>query len=69
MARTQKFTCEQVVEACAGSGGNRAVIAKRLQCDRSTVCWYEKRYASVREAIQQADEEVTDLLVWREVYR
>lgn len=36
------------------------LVAKKLKCDRVTVWRYAKRYKTVREALRQADEAVTD---------
>lgn len=38
-----------------------ALVARKLECDRVTVWRYAKRYKSVREALYQADEAVTDM--------
>ena len=38
-----------------------AVVARRLDCDRSTVGRYAKRYVTIQEALSQADEELTDI--------
>ena len=38
-----------------------ALVAKKLGCDRSTILRYAKRYSTVRDALDQADEEATDL--------
>jgi len=61
MARPERFTVKQVCEACEGTGGILALVAKKLVCDRVTVWRYAKRYASVRQALEQADEAMTDM--------
>lgn len=57
----QQYTAQQVIDAIKDSGGNMSIVAKRLGCDRSTVARYAQRYVTIREALQQADEAVTDL--------
>ena len=57
----QQYTVAQVIDAVKDSGGNMSIVAKRLGCDRSTVMRYANRYVTIREALQQADEAVTDL--------
>jgi len=61
MARPFEYTAEEVCAACEGTGGIKALVAKKLGCSRRTVDRYQKRYASVRDALEQADEEITDL--------
>ena len=61
MTRPQRYTAEEICEAIKGSGGVMAVVARRLECDRSTIGRYAQRYTSVREALHQADEELTDI--------
>jgi predicted transcriptional regulator len=61
MARTQMFTAQQVADACRGSGGIQAVVANTLGCTRATISVYAKRYKTVRNALDQAEEELTDL--------
>lgn len=55
------YPLEDVIEACKGSGGIQAVVAKRVGCTRTTICRYAKKYATVRQALYDADEEATDL--------
>jgi len=57
----QKFTAKQVADACEGTAGIMAQVAQKLGCDRSTVWRYAQRYKTVRDALFQADEAVTDL--------
>jgi len=61
MGRKQKYTAQQVIDACPETGGIMALVAKKLGCDRSTVLRYAKRYPTVRRALDAADEEATDL--------
>ena len=60
MAGKQRFSAAEVCEACVDSAGILAVVAKNLGCCRRTVWLYKKRYATVREALRQADEAATD---------
>jgi hypothetical protein len=57
----KKFTAQDIINACPGTGGIKALIAKKLGCDRITVARYAKRYPTVQYALEQADEEITDL--------
>lgn len=61
MSRPQEFTAQQVIDAISGTGGIQALVAKKLQCDRATVCRYVQRYVTVRQALEQEDEALTDL--------
>ncbi len=61
MARTNRFTVQQVLDAVPKTGGIMALVAKKLECDRSTVWHYAQRYVTVARALEQADEELTDL--------
>ena len=56
----QEFTAKEVCDACEGTGGIMALVARKLGCDRVTVWRYSKRYATVRNALHQADEALTD---------
>lgn len=38
-----------------------ALVAQKLGCDRSTVWRYANKYQTIRNALYQADEAVTDL--------
>ena len=61
MARPFEHTAEEVCAACEGTGGIKIRVAKNLGCSRVTVDRYAKRYATVREALKQADEALTDI--------
>lgn len=61
MGRKQEFTAQQVIDACEGTAGIMAIVAKKLGCTRTTICRYAKRYPTVRAALDQADKEATDL--------
>jgi Bacterial regulatory protein, Fis family len=56
MARKQKFTAAQVIEALEASGGLQGPAAQALGCSRRTLYNYAKRYASVAEAIEEQRE-------------
>lgn len=60
MSRPQEFTVQQILDAIPGTGGIAALVAKKLGCDRATVCRYAKRYVTIREALRQEDEGLTD---------
>jgi hypothetical protein len=61
MARKEKYTVEEVIAACADTGGVLTYVAARLGADRMTVAHYAKKYKTVRDALKQADEAITDL--------
>jgi len=61
MSGKQKFTSQEVVDACKDSGGVMAVVAQVLGCERATISVYAKRYKTVRDALEQADEAMTDM--------
>jgi hypothetical protein len=56
MARKQKFTAAQVIEALEKTCGMKGPAARLLGCSRRTVANYAKRYASVAEAIEEQRE-------------
>lgn len=60
--RPPRFTAAQVVEACEGSRGVVAVVARKLGCDRDTVIRASERWPEVRAALAGAKEHVVDLL-------
>ena len=61
MGRKQKYTIEQVVDACKGSAGNMSLVAMKLGCDRSTIWYYAKRSSTVAEALADEREALVDL--------
>ena len=61
MARSQKFTAQEVLDAIPGTGGIKALVAKNLQCDRATVGRYAQRYVTIQKALKDEDEGLTDL--------
>lgn len=60
MSKINRYTAAEVCEACEGTGGVKAEVARKLGCSRQTVCRYARRYVTVREALHQADEALTD---------
>jgi hypothetical protein len=70
----QRYTAEQVAEALKASAGIQAAAARRLGCgrdtvaaarrlgcDRNTIGNYIKRYATVRQALEEARDTTIDL--------
>jgi len=57
----EKFTAEQVADACHKAKGLVTVAARQLNCDPMTIRNYAKRYASVRDALKEAREGIIDL--------
>ena len=61
MGRIEQFTVQQMIDACPGTGGIMAVVAKKLECSRSTIARRAKRHPTLQRALDDADEEATDL--------
>jgi len=55
MPTQQKFTAEQMVAALTETRGMVYHAANRLRCSAQTVYNYVKRYATVRQAKEQAE--------------
>lgn len=67
---SQHFTPEQVIEALKQSQGLVYLAAKQLGCSAQTIYNYGKRYAKVREALQEAKGERVDraeLALWSQI--
>lgn len=58
---TQRYTPKQIIEAIQGTGGIKAIIARRLGCTRHTVDNYLARYATVQKAYEEERETVGDM--------
>jgi len=58
--RPQRYTAEEVAAAVYEARGLASIAAKRLGCTAATVRNYAERYATVREAITQAREDLKD---------
>ena len=61
MANKRQYTAEQVSQALRDSAGIQAAAARRLGCDRNTSGNYIKRYATVRQALEEARDTTIDL--------
>jgi len=61
MAKSEKFTCKQVIEAIKDSHGLKAAIARRLGCHVTTINNYIERHPSVARAYQNEREAIVDL--------
>jgi ActR/RegA family two-component response regulator len=53
MVKTEKLTTEKIIKAVRGSAGIKASIARKLNVHRHTLDAYEKKYVSVRQAIEE----------------
>lgn len=62
MARSEKFTAEQVIEAIRLSNGIISAAAKALGCNRATVAAYIERYPTIAAAHQEARETTLDIV-------
>jgi hypothetical protein len=60
-ARKDRFKPEEIIVACEGTGGIKALIAKKVGCSRPTIVKYAKRYATVRKAIEDAKQARVDM--------
>jgi hypothetical protein len=61
MAKTNRYTVDQVVQAIRESNGLLASAAVRLKCRYQTVWSYAQRYPEVQKAIEEQKETVLDL--------
>jgi hypothetical protein len=66
---TEKMTPAAVAEALRRTRGIKAAAAQLLQCDRSTVLNYCKRYATVQQAADEARETLIDVAEGKLVQR
>jgi predicted transcriptional regulator len=55
-----RYTIEEVIAALQETGGLKSRAARLLGCTRQTVSRYIDRYAEVREAMEQAEEDLLD---------
>lgn len=60
--RQPRFTAAEIIEACEGSRGVLAVVARKLGCDRDTVDRARHRWPEVERALVASKEHVIDLL-------
>lgn len=60
MAKTEQYTAEQMITAIQLSKGLVSYAARKLGCHPDTVRTYAKRYASVRDALNEARYAMTD---------
>ncbi len=61
MARTNRYTIEQVCEALEASHGLLSMAATRLGCSSICVSTYLARYPAIKECQQRCKDAVTDL--------
>ena len=57
----QRFTAKEVCKAIEGTGGIKLAVARKLRCDRHTVDNYQKRYKSVRKALERERQSTVDV--------
>ena len=60
MAR-ERYTAEQMIDACRKAHGLKSVMAASLRCDRMTVENYARRYPTVQQALDDEREWIVDL--------
>jgi hypothetical protein len=56
MARKEKFTAAQVIEALEKTRGMKGPAARLIGCSRRTILNYERRYTSVAEVAKEQHE-------------
>ena len=61
MARKNKYTVEQVIDAIRESKGILTVAARKLACSRSTLQRYVSNYPTVAQAVNDERESLLDL--------
>jgi hypothetical protein len=61
MARTPRFTTEQVATAITETRGLISYAAQRLACDQQTIRNYIRRHQTVRDALEEARGQIVDL--------
>lgn len=61
MAKKEKFTAQQIIDAIRETKGMVYLAAERLGCDAKTIYNYRDRYASVRAEMEQQDGKVDDV--------
>jgi hypothetical protein len=61
MAKTNKFTQDQVIAALVASKGMVYVAARRLQVTAKTIYHYVNRYPKVKEAMQEERGKMVDI--------
>jgi hypothetical protein len=60
MAKTYRYTVQQVIRALQSSHGMVYVAAKQLQCSPKTIMNYCKKFPTVKQAMHDAREAITD---------
>lgn len=60
-ALQDKYTAQQVADAIRKANGIYAAAARLLRCDRRTVAAYVERYATVRQAAEEANATLLDI--------
>ena len=69
MTLKPRYTPEQVIQAIEQSGGIKAEAARRLQCNRSMILYYMRRWPEVAEAFENARQDLLDLAESRLIAR
>ncbi len=60
MGQPEKFTCDEMAQAITDARGLVSLVAKRLGCEQQTVRNYIKRYATCKQALEDARESLKD---------
>ena len=56
----QKASVRKIIKAIKGTGGLKTAIAKNLGVHRETVLNYEKKYDTVKQAIEEEQDKILD---------
>jgi len=56
----QKASVQKILKAIEGTGGLKTAIATKLGVHRTTVLEYEKKYETVRRAIEEEQDKILD---------
>lgn len=57
---SEKFTADQMIAALKKARGMKTIAARALGCDYKTVVRYIEKYATVKQAFEEAQEEMAD---------
>ena len=60
MVKTEKLTTKKILDAVKHSAGIKSEIAKKLGVHRHTIDRYQKKYPTVRQAIEEEENNILD---------
>ena len=62
MAKKEKFTAKQIIDAITEAKGSASKAAAIIGCDVKTIYNYRDRYSTVAEAMEEANEKRVDFV-------